>query len=53
MRRFSFLTAPAGDDRRVWEVGSLGNATSFGENSRGELYLPASGGRVLRMVPAP
>ena len=39
-------------DRREWEVGDVGNVTSFGEDSRGELYLLASGGRVLRVRPA-
>jgi hypothetical protein len=38
-------------DRRVWDVGSIGNVTSFGEDAQGELYLLA-GGRVLRIVPA-
>ena len=38
-------------DRRQWEVGSIGNVTSFGEDAQGELYLLA-GGRVLRIVPA-
>ena len=38
-------------DRREWDVGSIGNVASFGEDSRGELYL-LGGGRVLRIVPA-
>jgi hypothetical protein len=36
---------------REWDVGAVGNVTSFGEDAQGELYLLA-GGRVLRIVPA-
>jgi hypothetical protein len=38
-------------ERREWEVGDVGNVTSFGEDARGELYV-LTGGRVLRVAPA-
>jgi glucose/arabinose dehydrogenase len=39
-------------DRRQWDVGSLGNVTSFGEDASHELYVTTSNGRVLRFAPA-
>jgi glucose/arabinose dehydrogenase len=37
-------------DRKEWEVGSLGNVTSFGEDGFGELYVLTHGGRVLQLI---
>jgi glucose/arabinose dehydrogenase len=39
-------------DRRSWELGSIGNVTSFGEDSARELYVTSSSGRVYRFAPA-
>ena len=39
-------------DRRQWDVGSLGNVTSFGEDASHELYVTTSNGRVLRFAAA-
>jgi glucose/arabinose dehydrogenase len=39
-------------DPRQWDVGSLGNVTSFGEDAAHELYVTTSSGRVLRFAPA-
>jgi hypothetical protein len=39
-------------DRREWDVGSVGNVTSFGEDAAHELYLTSSNGRVYRLAPA-
>jgi hypothetical protein len=39
-------------DRRQWEVGSVGNIASFGEDGNGEFYLLSAAGRVLRVMPA-
>jgi glucose/arabinose dehydrogenase len=40
-------------DPRDWEVGDIGNVTSFGTGADGELYLTSSLGRLYRFVPAP
>lgn len=34
-----------------WDVGTLGNVTSFGEDSAGELYIVVAGGTVFRLTP--
>jgi len=36
-------------EHREWNVGDLGNVLSFGEDSAGELYVLAGGGRVYRL----
>jgi glucose/arabinose dehydrogenase len=45
-------TGSAVADARQWDVGDLGNVTSFGEDGARELYLTTSSGRVLRLAPA-
>jgi hypothetical protein len=42
-------THPA--DPREWSVGDIGNVTSFGEDSRRELYVTSSNGRLYRFAP--
>lgn len=37
-------------EQRVWDVGSIGSITSFGEDAAGELYMTSSSGRVYRIV---
>jgi hypothetical protein len=44
-------TGSAVADAREWEVGDIGNVTSFGEDAARELYLTTAGGLVLKMVP--
>jgi glucose/arabinose dehydrogenase len=39
-------------DQREWNVGSLGQVQSFGEDSGGELYILSANGNVYRIVPA-
>ncbi|HEX8241998.1 MAG TPA: PQQ-dependent sugar dehydrogenase [Longimicrobium sp.] len=51
LRSFRWDGAQAADQRQ-WEVGSLGNVTSFGEDANHELYLTTAAGRVLRFAPA-
>lgn len=36
-------------EHRDWALGSLGNVSSFGEDSSGELYIVDRGGRVFRL----
>jgi glucose/arabinose dehydrogenase len=40
----------AATDERTWELGNIGNVTSFGQDAAGELYLTAGGGTVYRIV---
>ncbi|MBD0319587.1 MAG: PQQ-dependent sugar dehydrogenase [Gemmatimonadetes bacterium] len=51
LRSFRLAGGQAGD-RREWEVGDVGNVTSFGEDGAGELYVVTSAGRIFRVVPA-
>lgn len=51
LRSFRFTGGQA-SDRREWEVGGVGNVTSFGEDGGGELYVVTAGGRVFRVVAA-
>ncbi|MBI4521797.1 MAG: PQQ-dependent sugar dehydrogenase [Gemmatimonadetes bacterium] len=46
------LRVRSGNDVEIheWELGSLGNITSFGEDARGELYILTEGGRIYRLV---
>jgi glucose/arabinose dehydrogenase len=40
-------------DRRSWDLGSIGNISSFGEDAARELYVTSSSGKVYRFAPAP
>ncbi|HEX6748364.1 MAG TPA: PQQ-dependent sugar dehydrogenase [Longimicrobium sp.] len=51
LRSFRWDGAQAADPRQ-WDVGSIGNVTSFGEDMSHELYITTAGGRVLRIAPA-
>ena len=53
-----FLRSLVYDDGRViethqWAAGDIGDVTSFGEDSAGEIYITNSDGNVLKLVPAP
>ncbi len=37
-------------EARTWDAGSVGNVTSFGEDSAGELYVTSANGRVYKLV---
>jgi glucose/arabinose dehydrogenase len=50
IRSFRYAGGQA-TDARSWELGDVGNVTSFGEDARGELYVMA-GGDVYRIVGA-
>lgn len=39
-------------DRKEWDVGSIGNVTSFGEDAARELYVTSANGKVYRFAPA-
>jgi glucose/arabinose dehydrogenase len=53
VRSFRYLNGAAHDERDyTLEFGNLGNITSFGEDTRGELYIVTQGGNVYRIVPA-
>lgn len=49
LKSFSYSNGAASNER-TWDVGSLGNVLSFGEDSSGELYLLTTAGRVLKLV---
>ena len=44
------LSGGAATDERDWNLGSIGNVTSYGEDASGELYLTSSNGRVYKFV---
>ena len=39
-------------DRRSWDLGGIGNVTSFGEDAAHELYVTSANGRLYRFAPA-
>jgi glucose/arabinose dehydrogenase len=39
-------------DQRSWDLGSIGNVTSFGEDAAHELYVTSTNGKVYRFAPA-
>ena len=51
IRSFRYADGAATDERE-WELGNIGNITSFGEDASGELYVLSAGGRVYRFVPS-
>ena len=46
----SFTYNGGASDQRDWNLGSIGNITSFGEDSSGEIYITSSNGRVYKLV---
>ena len=44
----SFTYNGAAADQRDWNFGSIGNVTSFGEDSTGEIYITSSNGRAYK-----
>ena len=49
VRSFRYSDGTA-TEQREWEFGNIGNVTSFGEDSAGELYVLSANGRIYRMV---
>jgi hypothetical protein len=52
VRSFRFVSGTE-QSVRDWEITSTGNVSSFGEDSRGELYVISHSGNVSRIVRAP
>jgi glucose/arabinose dehydrogenase len=52
VRSFRYANGAATEPRN-WNVGTLGNILSFGEDAGGELYILSANGTVYRIVPAP
>jgi hypothetical protein len=46
----SFKYDGAANDRRQWELGTIGFITSFGVDANGELYLTSATGRLYRFA---
>ncbi|HEU0053865.1 MAG TPA: PQQ-dependent sugar dehydrogenase [Longimicrobium sp.] len=51
IRSFRYANGQA-TDQRTWEVGSIGNVLSFGEDGARELYVLSANGKVYRFAPA-
>ncbi len=51
LRSFKLVNGVA-TEQQEWDVGSVGNVTSFGEDAAGELYVVVSSGRVFRIEEA-
>jgi len=49
IRSFRFQ-AGAATETRTWDLGAVGNVSSFGEDSNGELYITSSNGRLYKFV---
>ena len=50
VRSFRYSDGRATDTRK-WELGSIGQVLSFGEDSAGELYVTSMNGTVYKLVP--
>lgn len=51
LRSFRYENGTAVDSR-MWSPGAVGNITSFGEDSAGELYVTSTNGRVYKFARA-
>jgi glucose/arabinose dehydrogenase len=51
IRSFRYADGRA-TDLKEWDVGDVGNVTSFGEDASGELYVCTMDGRVMRLAAA-
>ncbi len=51
IRSFRYANGQA-TDQRTWEVGSIGNVLSFGEDGARELYVLSANGKIYRFAPA-
>jgi len=49
VRSFKYDNGTA-SDQREWDIGNVGNITSFGEDAAGELYITSSNGRVYKFL---
>jgi glucose/arabinose dehydrogenase len=49
LRSFHYQNGVA-TDRRTWNIPSIGNVVSFGEDSAGELYIVAENGKIFRFA---
>lgn len=49
LRSFKFENGNA-TDKRSWDIEKIGHIVSFGEDSAGELYIVAEGGKVYRIA---
>jgi glucose/arabinose dehydrogenase len=52
IRSFRYAGGQA-TEQRTWEVGSIGNVLSFGEDANRELYVLSAAGTVYRFAPVP
>jgi Glucose / Sorbosone dehydrogenase len=50
IRSFRYANSQA-TDQRTWDLGSIGQILSFGEDSSNEMYVLSANGRVYRFVP--
>jgi glucose/arabinose dehydrogenase len=49
VKSFRFQNGTATDER-TWELGNIGNITSFGQDAAGELYITSGNGTVYRIA---